>query len=237
MHSDSRIFVSDGNVTMKALADSREYFNSQCSALFARMIDTVPREVQLTQPITPYPVKPFGMLLYLMNETALRLEGNIRVSASGGWCVCYLCLTSHNINRTALRRKPFNIYKRNYHNGIVSAMSTRKLFALLTASTGSFGRIENSGPVRRASVVLLRTTTLRSLQQVSSALLPSWKLMLLSTHSRGCLHTLSITQSQGVASPMPRMVGVGFLCRTSLSGISRLRAPASHRAKPRWSLV
>lgn len=82
MHSDSRIFVSDGNVTMKALADSREYFNSQCSALFARMIDTVPREVQLTQPITSYPVKPFGMLLYLMNETALQLEGNIRVSTS-----------------------------------------------------------------------------------------------------------------------------------------------------------
>ncbi|KAJ7815321.1 putative L-ascorbate oxidase [Mycena olivaceomarginata] len=52
-NSDKRIFGSDGNATMGSFADSPELFASTCADLFAKMIDTVPRGVQLTEVITP----------------------------------------------------------------------------------------------------------------------------------------------------------------------------------------
>ncbi|KAJ7210600.1 hypothetical protein C8J57DRAFT_1257158 [Mycena rebaudengoi] len=51
-NSDKRIFASDGNSTMQA-------------GLFARALDTVPRSVQLTEIIRPFPVKPTGIDLVL----------------------------------------------------------------------------------------------------------------------------------------------------------------------------
>ncbi|KAJ7141910.1 heme peroxidase [Mycena crocata] len=57
-NSDKRIFGSDGNATMRAFAESRELFASTCAELITRMIDTVPKGVQLTEVITPLPVKP-----------------------------------------------------------------------------------------------------------------------------------------------------------------------------------
>ncbi|KAF7341316.1 Peroxidase [Mycena venus] len=64
-NSDKRIFSSDGNVTMHSFADSPELFASTCAGLFARMLDTVPNGVQLTEVITPLPVKPDVTLLRL----------------------------------------------------------------------------------------------------------------------------------------------------------------------------
>ncbi|KAK7038552.1 peroxidase [Favolaschia claudopus] len=77
-NSDKRIFMSDGNVTMRAFADSPSVFASTCSTLFARMLDTVPKETKLTEVITPMPVKPRNVLLTLDNST-LRLFGKVRL--------------------------------------------------------------------------------------------------------------------------------------------------------------
>ncbi|KAJ7229483.1 heme peroxidase [Mycena rebaudengoi] len=57
-NSDKRIFGSDGNVTMLSFSNSPELFASRCSELFARMLDTVPSGVQLSDVITPLPAKP-----------------------------------------------------------------------------------------------------------------------------------------------------------------------------------
>ncbi|KAJ7290721.1 heme peroxidase, partial [Mycena rebaudengoi] len=57
-NSDKRIFGSDSNATMLAFANSPEHFASTCAGLFARMLDTVPNGVQLSEVITPMPVKP-----------------------------------------------------------------------------------------------------------------------------------------------------------------------------------
>lgn len=63
-NSDKRIFGADNNKTMTALADPTN-FKTQCSDIFARMIDTVPGSVTLSDVITRIEVKPwnFGLAL------------------------------------------------------------------------------------------------------------------------------------------------------------------------------
>ncbi|KAJ6533529.1 hypothetical protein B0H19DRAFT_1272177 [Mycena capillaripes] len=76
-NSDKRIFASDGNVTMQSFAGSAELFASICSNLFARMLNTVPRGVQLTDVITPLPVKPSRLQLTMSGNT-LKMSGEVR---------------------------------------------------------------------------------------------------------------------------------------------------------------
>ncbi|KAJ6616379.1 heme peroxidase [Mycena sp. CBHHK59/15] len=76
-NSDQRIFGSDGNVTMLSFAKSPKLFASTCADLFARMLNTVPSGVQLTDVITPLPVKPANVELLLDGDT-LKLSGQVR---------------------------------------------------------------------------------------------------------------------------------------------------------------
>jgi hypothetical protein len=59
-------------------AESPQVFSSTCGSLLARMLDTVPRGVQLTQVITPLPVKPSGLDLVLDGDV-LKFSGEVRV--------------------------------------------------------------------------------------------------------------------------------------------------------------
>ncbi|KAJ7838158.1 heme peroxidase [Mycena leptocephala] len=68
-NSDKRIFGSDGNVTMLSFANSPQLFASTCSSLIARMVDTVPSGVQLTEVITPLPIKPANLQLILDGDS------------------------------------------------------------------------------------------------------------------------------------------------------------------------
>ncbi|KAF8184650.1 heme peroxidase [Mycena galopus ATCC 62051] len=77
-NSDKRIFGSDGNVTLLSFAKSLELFASTCAHLFARMLDTVPSSVQLTDVITPLPVKPTNVVLVMDGDT-LQLFGQVRL--------------------------------------------------------------------------------------------------------------------------------------------------------------
>ncbi|KAJ7508973.1 putative L-ascorbate oxidase [Mycena galericulata] len=77
-NSDRRIFGSDGNHTIRSFANSIETFTSTCADLYARMLDTVPRGVQLTEVITPLPVKPANLELILDGDT-LQLSGVVRL--------------------------------------------------------------------------------------------------------------------------------------------------------------
>ncbi|KAJ7274209.1 heme peroxidase [Mycena rebaudengoi] len=76
-NSDKRIFGSDGNVTMRSFANSPKLFASTCADLFARMIDTVPRGVKLTEVITPLPVKP-ALLQLVLAGNQLKFSGYVR---------------------------------------------------------------------------------------------------------------------------------------------------------------
>ncbi|KAL7781097.1 heme peroxidase [Trichoderma afarasin] len=76
--SDERIFNSDGRVTMRKLAESNDYFTSRCSILLERMLNTVPKEVVLTEPIDYYPVKPRAAQIDI-NAYALLTSSNTQV--------------------------------------------------------------------------------------------------------------------------------------------------------------
>ena len=77
--SDYRVFSSDSNVTITAMADPTTYITT-CKALLQRMIEVVPSGVVLTDPILPYEVKPTALQLTLLSGgTALQFAGEIRI--------------------------------------------------------------------------------------------------------------------------------------------------------------
>lgn len=80
--SDAKIFGSDGNVTVKAMAEPNE-FQRVCQQVLQKMIDVVPPSVVLTDPIQPYMVKPVDLQLAL-NKGASRMlfTGLIRVKTT-----------------------------------------------------------------------------------------------------------------------------------------------------------
>ncbi|KAJ7488087.1 heme peroxidase [Mycena latifolia] len=77
-NSDKRIFASDGNATMKSFADSPDLFASTCATLFARMLDTVPSDVELSDVIEPLLIKPDTVVL-LLDGDKLQLSGFVRL--------------------------------------------------------------------------------------------------------------------------------------------------------------
>ncbi|KAK5993286.1 WSC domain-containing protein [Cladobotryum mycophilum] len=82
-NSDFKVFNIDGNKTMTALADAAK-FNSVCQVALQKMIDTVPPQVKLTDPIAPYTVKPVALQLTLADGgDTLQLTGYIRVKTTG----------------------------------------------------------------------------------------------------------------------------------------------------------
>lgn len=78
-NSDFKVFNSDGNATMEALADP-ETFTDVCATVLRKMIEVVPDGVVLTDPIQPYAVKPVDMQLTLNpGASTMQLSGFIRV--------------------------------------------------------------------------------------------------------------------------------------------------------------
>ncbi|KAI1338911.1 heme peroxidase [Xylariaceae sp. FL0016] len=77
-NSDKRVFGADGNVTMNALADPA-VFKSKCADILARMIDTVPSSVTLSDEIQPIEIKPYITRLSLNENGTMAFEGRVRV--------------------------------------------------------------------------------------------------------------------------------------------------------------
>ncbi|KAI1789406.1 hypothetical protein LXA43DRAFT_584251 [Ganoderma leucocontextum] len=77
-NSDKRIFESDSNTTMSRFATDPASFRSACQSLLARMLDTVPKSVQLTEVIDPLPVKPQAIALTYMGDGTSHLTGQVR---------------------------------------------------------------------------------------------------------------------------------------------------------------
>ncbi|KAI9151307.1 WSC domain-containing protein [Paramyrothecium foliicola] len=83
-NSDHRIFSSDGNKTIAALASSQETFEGRCSKLFSRMINAVPRNVRLSEPLEAIDIKPYITGLYLNDANKLVFSGRIRIRTTQG---------------------------------------------------------------------------------------------------------------------------------------------------------
>ncbi|KAL0575767.1 hypothetical protein V5O48_006210 [Marasmius crinis-equi] len=77
-NSDLRIFSSDGNATMQSIA-SPDTFNKVCADLFERMINTVPKGVQLTEVVEPIEYKVGQAWLFPGDEGAFRFVTSLRM--------------------------------------------------------------------------------------------------------------------------------------------------------------
>ncbi|KAG7098435.1 hypothetical protein E1B28_000387 [Marasmius oreades] len=79
MNSDLRIFSSDGNATMQSLTSPND-FRSTCASLFERMINTVPRNVALTDVIDPFDFKVGTARLSVTDDTnKLVMTASLRI--------------------------------------------------------------------------------------------------------------------------------------------------------------
>lgn len=81
-NSDTKVFAADRNVTIRTLQDATA-FASACKTVFQKMIEVVPSSVTLTDPITPYTVKPYDLQLTLLGGgTNIKFTGDIRIRTS-----------------------------------------------------------------------------------------------------------------------------------------------------------
>lgn len=83
VRSDLRLYESDNNSTMKAMAAAgAASFANTCSTLFAKMINTVPKGVTLSDVLTPNVMKPVNVSLSLASDGGLEISGSIRLLSS-----------------------------------------------------------------------------------------------------------------------------------------------------------
>jgi hypothetical protein len=78
LNSDKRIFAADGNATMRKLAD-KAYFKSKCENAFERMLNLVPGDVTLSEPIEPADIRPYIKQYELNANGSIAFSGRIRV--------------------------------------------------------------------------------------------------------------------------------------------------------------
>ena len=78
--SDHRIFTADGGNLISRMAKDNDFYLETCTNLLERMINTVPKEVQLTEVITPIPTKPDFINVKLNEDGTFFISGEIRVS-------------------------------------------------------------------------------------------------------------------------------------------------------------
>jgi len=78
-NADTVVFTADRNVTIQAMTNPTT-FNTVCSSILQRMIDTVAPTVNLSDPLAPYEIKPSGIQLTLLSGgTQITFSGDIRV--------------------------------------------------------------------------------------------------------------------------------------------------------------
>jgi hypothetical protein len=81
-NSDFKVFTADNNATVSALTNPA-YFASTCAAMLQKLIETVPSGVTLTDPVTPYIIKPSNLQLTLQDGGAnFKFTGQIRILTS-----------------------------------------------------------------------------------------------------------------------------------------------------------
>ncbi|PBP17325.1 heme peroxidase [Diplocarpon rosae] len=78
--SDLRLFSSDGNATIQTLSQT---FAQTCSALFEKMLNTVPKTVSLSDPVAPQTWKATNVIYDISDDGGVRIEGLFRYLQTG----------------------------------------------------------------------------------------------------------------------------------------------------------
>src|SRR6185437_2686602 len=89
---------------MKQYAADNDNFLDICTNLIERMINTVPSNIQLGDPITAISVKPVNLDLQVAGDGSLRFSGDIRVKILFGPKINLLMLMSFQLLGTGSRQ-------------------------------------------------------------------------------------------------------------------------------------
>ncbi|KAI0095735.1 heme peroxidase [Hypoxylon sp. NC0597] len=81
--SDFRIFNADGGDMIRRMADSQRFFWDTCTTLLERMLNTVPKDVQLTDIIQPIRIKPNNLFITVNANGTETISGEVRVIEDG----------------------------------------------------------------------------------------------------------------------------------------------------------
>ncbi|KAI9640458.1 hypothetical protein NHQ30_011204 [Ciborinia camelliae] len=104
--SDLRLYESDGNVTMRRLYDQGDNFLNSCVPLMQRMVETVPKEVILSDIVFPMTIKPVNVTFDFSEDGSSILTGTIRVlTASGSTPPTSISLTVSSEQNVSLSAK------------------------------------------------------------------------------------------------------------------------------------
>lgn len=77
--SDFRIFNADGGELIRKMAESQQFFWDTCNTLLERMLNTVPKDVQLTDVIQPIPIRPNNLFITVNPNGTQTITGEVRV--------------------------------------------------------------------------------------------------------------------------------------------------------------
>ncbi|KAG8528781.1 uncharacterized protein KY384_006469 [Bacidia gigantensis] len=145
VQSDLRLYVSDQNATMQRLGQSNDYFLSQCSSTFQRMIETVPSGVRLSTPIDPTTttnLKPYNVDLNVDWSGNMVCTGNLRyvqvpgsAAGPGSYTVTLIGRDGKTTTTTATATKS----AADSGTGIYGATNSYKFQLSFPASTGLSG--------------------------------------------------------------------------------------------------
>ncbi|KAH8896760.1 heme peroxidase [Thozetella sp. PMI_491] len=80
--SDARIFNSDGGALIGQMASNNSFFLATCGPLLERMVNTVPKEVNLSQPLQFIPVKPDRLAVSVGSDGNMTVSGRLRIPGS-----------------------------------------------------------------------------------------------------------------------------------------------------------
>ncbi|KAH6898051.1 heme peroxidase [Thelonectria olida] len=122
LNSDKRIFSSDQKY-MSTLKDPKT-FQSVCGDIFTRMIETVPKNVKLTDAITPYDVKPYIDHLSLNAKGDLSFQGTVRlrITKGSGRDVDNLAVKLIYADRDGKGKTAITATRANFQNGLTSGL-------------------------------------------------------------------------------------------------------------------
>ncbi|OTB00204.1 hypothetical protein M426DRAFT_324446 [Hypoxylon sp. CI-4A] len=81
--SDFRIFNADGGDLIRRMAESQRFFWDTCATLLERMLNTVPKGVQLTDVIEPIAVKPNNLFITVNSNGTQTVSGEVRIMEDG----------------------------------------------------------------------------------------------------------------------------------------------------------
>ncbi|KAI0839932.1 heme peroxidase [Hypoxylon sp. FL0890] len=81
--SDFRIFNADGGSLIRKMAESQRFFWDMCTTLLERMLNTVPKDVHLTDVIQPIPIKPNNLFITVNSNGTETVSGEVRILEDG----------------------------------------------------------------------------------------------------------------------------------------------------------